>query len=230
MNTSKGVFIMAKSKHRIEIGEKAWAEYQIERKRKKSRNYYKSTGQYTTSWRIRVKQKLLEYKGSRCEICGYSKDVPGAYDFHHLDPNTKEFGISSSKVLNFEKLKKEVDKCQLLCRNCHAEVHHKQNQSYRQSLLHSNQNWLSTRLQEKACSVCGKYFQPSKSKHKFCGIECSTTSRRKVLNPPDRNTLLELMRAMTWQAIGQKYNVSGNAVKKWAKKMNITWEPYKAKR
>ena len=72
--------------------------------------------------RHRIKKQLVEYKGGRCIGCKYKKYV-GALQFHHLDPNEKDFQISGSHCRNFEKLKKEVDKCVLLCGNCHSEVH-----------------------------------------------------------------------------------------------------------
>jgi len=76
------------------------------------------------SWRKRTKLKLVEYKGGKCEMCGYDKFIQGL-EFHHLDPNEKDFTISG-KSWSFEKLKKEVDKCILVCSNCHIEVHYQQ--------------------------------------------------------------------------------------------------------
>ncbi len=72
-------------------------------------------------WRKRVKIKLIEYKGGKCEICGYDK-CPSALHFHHKDSNEKDFAISG-KSYSFERLKKEVDKCILVCSNCHSEIH-----------------------------------------------------------------------------------------------------------
>ena len=72
-------------------------------------------------WRKRVKQKLIEYKGGKCDFCGYDK-CNRSLQFHHLDPNEKDFSISG-KSLSFEKLKSEVDKCVLVCANCHCEIH-----------------------------------------------------------------------------------------------------------
>ena len=72
-------------------------------------------------WRKRTKIKLIEYKGGRCEICGYDKCMR-ALSFHHKNPNEKDFSISG-KSLSFEKLRGEVDKCMLVCSNCHSEIH-----------------------------------------------------------------------------------------------------------
>jgi hypothetical protein len=68
------------------------------------------------------KQKLIEYKGGKCLHCGYNKNQK-ALSFHHLNPKEKDFEISSKHCLSFERLKQEVDKCILLCLNCHAETH-----------------------------------------------------------------------------------------------------------
>jgi len=68
-------------------------------------------------------QKARAYKGGKCMVCGYKK-CGRALAFHHVDPNTKSFGISARGITrSWEKVKKELDKCVLLCANCHAEVH-----------------------------------------------------------------------------------------------------------
>jgi len=72
-------------------------------------------------WRKRTKKKLIEYKGGKCELCGYNK-CDSALQFHHKDPTEKDFSISG-KSLSFDRLKEEVDKCMLVCSNCHAEIH-----------------------------------------------------------------------------------------------------------
>jgi predicted HNH restriction endonuclease len=70
-----------------------------------------------------LKQKCVEYKGGKCEKCGYDK-YNGALDFHHIDPNEKDFTISHVKAYSFDdKIKKELDKCILVCSNCHREIH-----------------------------------------------------------------------------------------------------------
>lgn len=88
-------------------------EYNIKRKQDKVRNVIK--------WRQDKKEKLVEYKGGCCQNCGYKKSI-GALEFHHIDPKGKDFTISS-KSYAYERLKKEVDKCVLVCSNCHIEIH-----------------------------------------------------------------------------------------------------------
>ena len=73
--------------------------------------------------RHKLKQMSVEYKGGKCKECGFSGH-PACYDFHHIDPNEKDFGISSKGyTLKWEKVKTELDKCILLCANCHRLKH-----------------------------------------------------------------------------------------------------------
>lgn len=71
------------------------------------------------------KQQCLDYKGGNgCERCGYNKSNV-ALDFHHRDSTTKDFAISRFKLYKFiDSVKEELDKCDVLCSNCHREVHH----------------------------------------------------------------------------------------------------------
>ena len=64
--------------------------------------------------------KAIEYKGGKCESCGYSK-YSGALEFHHLDPTQKD--PTGLRAFSLKRLFAEVDKCTLLCSNCHREEH-----------------------------------------------------------------------------------------------------------
>jgi hypothetical protein len=73
--------------------------------------------------RRKIKQLSIEYKGGGCERCGYNK-CSRALEFHHLDPSEKDFGIGhKGYTRSWEKVKKELDKCIMVCANCHAEIH-----------------------------------------------------------------------------------------------------------
>lgn len=90
-----------------------------------SKNDNKGRGQTITSIRRAIKQVLVDYKGNKCSICGYSKNL-AALQFHHLDPDQKDFDISTEVTLNdfsIDNYYKEIDKCILVCANCHAELH-----------------------------------------------------------------------------------------------------------
>lgn len=81
----------------------------------------KKSGSHVISWRQRTKLRAITHKGGACQICGYNKSVR-ALQFHHLKPGEKDFNISSASK-SWQSIKKELDKCILLCSNCHAEVH-----------------------------------------------------------------------------------------------------------
>lgn len=72
--------------------------------------------------RFAVKERCLEYKGGKCERCGYDK-CKRALCFHHVDSQKKEFTIAKAHCRKWEDLKAELDKCILVCSNCHMEIH-----------------------------------------------------------------------------------------------------------
>jgi hypothetical protein len=68
-----------------------------------------------------AKSQAVEYKGGKCIKCGYNKCI-NALEFHHRDPKTKDTSVNAIRR-SFNSMKKELDKCDLLCANCHREVH-----------------------------------------------------------------------------------------------------------
>lgn len=71
----------------------------------------------------RLKLLAVAYLGSCCKLCGYNKCI-AALDFHHTDPSEKDFSISDNfKHRSFEVIRPELDKCILVCSNCHRELH-----------------------------------------------------------------------------------------------------------
>lgn len=75
-------------------------------------------------WRERTKARLVEAMGGKCVCCGYNR-CNRALEFHHRNPNEKEFGIGNilSSVISWARIITEVKKCVLVCNNCHAEIH-----------------------------------------------------------------------------------------------------------
>lgn len=72
--------------------------------------------------RHKVKQRAVTLKGGKCIVCGYDKCIE-ALHFHHRDPLQKEFQISSPNFNKWDDVVNELEKCDLLCSNCHAELH-----------------------------------------------------------------------------------------------------------
>lgn len=70
--------------------------------------------------RFRLKEKSVEYLGGKCSKCGYNRCII-ALEFHHKDPSKKSFTISGKHCLSWQRIREELDKCVLLCANCHRE-------------------------------------------------------------------------------------------------------------
>lgn len=73
----------------------------------------------------RHKLTLITELGKKCSICGYNKNS-AALEFHHTAPEHKDFSISNTKTTNLDKIRKEMEKCILVCSNCHKEIHYPQ--------------------------------------------------------------------------------------------------------
>ena len=90
-----------------------------------SAKYYqdnKSSIMFNSRQRIRlVKIQCVQYLGGSCILCGYSRCM-AALEFHHVNPASKLYEIGKRPSLSLEKQKPELDKCVLLCANCHREV------------------------------------------------------------------------------------------------------------
>lgn len=73
--------------------------------------------------RKKIRKMVVEYLGGKCQVCGYNRCI-AALDFHHLDESKKKFGLSQRGMTrSWVKTRKELDKCVLLCSNCHRELH-----------------------------------------------------------------------------------------------------------
>ena len=74
-----------------------------------------------------IKKWAVEYKGGKCCKCGYNKCLD-ALDLHHLNPTEKDFNLSDRNLsLDWNEITPELDKCILVCANCHREIHAEEN-------------------------------------------------------------------------------------------------------
>lgn len=72
--------------------------------------------------RVRNKIKGIDLLGGRCVKCGF-RGHPAAFEFHHKDPSQKEFNFGNMANKAWKTLENELDKCELLCSNCHRMEH-----------------------------------------------------------------------------------------------------------
>ena len=200
--------------------------------------------------RIRLKEKLVEYKGGKCEICGYDKCIT-ALEFHHLNPEEKKFGIGNNDILSFERNKQEADKCILVCANCHREIHYRESllkqkeveekeKEIFKEILQNRNKYGNIKIKDsyKYLSDAGilediknnisrkeifkKYHINNRTFKKFLEENNIKYSKRKIVpNKPNKEELIELLKTNSKSSIGRMFGVSYNAVAKWCKNFDI---------
>lgn len=84
----------------------------------------KGTYQYQIDRALSRKIQAIKDKGGKCSTCGYNKNLSSLV-FHHLDPTKKDIHLDARTLANnsIDIINKELDKCILLCHNCHHELH-----------------------------------------------------------------------------------------------------------
>jgi DNA-binding protein Fis len=195
-----------------------------------NRGYYRCTKcrmDAVSRKRKQLKRDLVEYKGGKCEKCGYNKCV-AAMDFHHKDPKEKDFGLSGNgNTQSWKKLKKEADKCLLLCANCHRELHEELNgfKDKRQNIITKKYKTITkesapSRIKEKKkynnCTTCGL----ETYNKKYCSDKCSKLAKRKV-DRPSKEQLIEILKNNNWTKTAKMFGVTDNAVRKWVKQYGM---------
>lgn len=185
--------------------------------------------QRVTECRRKRKLDLMYIHGNKCAICGYNK-TPRALQFHHINPEQKSFGISNGNTRNWEASVKESRKCILVCSNCHAEIHDglinkKLETSLNEELLREinevkgyevDNNSFIKKDKKYYCQDCGKEI----TKGALYCMECRGKHSR-VSERPDRNELKHLIRTLPFTKIGEIFNVSDNAIRKWCDAYNL---------
>lgn len=78
-------------------------------------DYSKTKQKHNKEWFNEFKSTL------KCTQCG--ENHPAVLDFHHVDPNTKDKNVSDMMKFSIKKIKEEVNKCIVLCSNCHRKLH-----------------------------------------------------------------------------------------------------------
>jgi hypothetical protein len=98
--------------------------FYIRKKSKKESSYCIKCSKEQVLVRTRaLKKEMVDYKGGSCAYCGYNKCL-SALEFHHIDTGSKKFSLASvRKTKATKEIFDELDKCILLCANCHREIH-----------------------------------------------------------------------------------------------------------
>lgn len=107
----------------------------------------------------KLKQRAIYQKGGKCLCCGYNKTI-SALTFHHIERSSKEFNLQSDILRSkpWDTVQKELEKCELLCLNCHmekeAEYDHKEQRTMQHTRGLKRKSMIVHSLGGK-CSVCG---------------------------------------------------------------------------
>lgn len=135
-----------------------------------------------SAWRRRIKERAIAYLGGKCIKCGYDR-CADAMDFHHRDPTIKEFRIGQYAG-GWKILKRELDKCDLLCANCHREVHYELKSLEVEEYRKAHPRKERPKRVVVRCGQCGKTKEvpPCKIKRStmfFCNRKCKGLFARK---------------------------------------------------
>ena len=156
----------------------------------------------STYHRANLKRRLYAegVKERRCELCGQDEEWNGARMSLILDHVN---GVHDDNRL---------ENLQIVCPNCAATL-----------ATHCGRNKpLRPRVD---CAHCGEGFYPSTDAQRYCSRACGIhhpasrdphPERRKVERPPYDQLMAEL-EASNYSAVGRKYGVSDNAVRKWVR-------------
>ena len=162
--------------------------------------------------KLRGLKRKYEYvikRGGKCECCGYNKNL-AVLEFHHINPDEKEFQIDLRAFSNhsLEKLEKELEKCELLCANCHREHHNPE-------LIMENVPEIIKDAQDKksfsnqkeygqVCPICGKKFPKTTGK-----IYCSEECRWKAKGYPSIEEVNEQYELLgNWEKVAQHFGLT----------------------
>lgn len=171
------------------------------------------------------KQRIVYAMGGQCALCGYNKNIQ-ALEMHHINPDEKEFTFSKTQEYhNWEELSKEMQKCVLLCANCHREVHYPQD---------GEEFNLQSSYDEEKSNEIADIIKKEKEKTEYFCIDCGKKISRKALRcqkcaelhnrtveRPDRELFKKEIREQPFTVIGRKYGVSDNAIRKWCDRYNL---------
>ena len=166
-----------------------------------------------------MKHRAVLYKGGKCSICGYDK-CEEALEFHHINPEEKEFTISKKYNLSWNKIQQELDKCIMLCSVCHKEIHAKN-----RIPLQEYQKWITP---QQDIIVKAKIKKDTKESEYQSLIETYNSTKENIINSHvsrRKTTRLSYDQFKkefeelnhNYSAMGRKYGVCDNTIRKWIK-------------
>lgn len=166
------------------------------------------------------KLELIKLKGGKCERCGYDKNI-AALEFHHLDPSTKSFQLDSRHLSNTtrEKILEELDKCILVCSNCHRELHnpHFDNENIDNLLTEMEAKHVSVFSKPRSkrklvCKHCGKEFDYVTGKL-YCSKECRDADINKKY-PSYVEIVEKYNEVKSWEKVAKHFGITKKIIQR----------------
>lgn len=183
-----------------------------------------SSYKYGKRWRAKTKEWLVEYAGGSCQSCGYAK-YRGNLAFHHISDKVDRLSELVRQTASWGRILSEVQKCVLVCHNCHGEIHaglipcpdiDYEARRARLSKLESSRP-IPKSNRKRPCSWCKKMT----SSASYCSGSCSSAARYGV-QWPDDSELARLVLSLPISTIAKQIGVSDKAVSKRCKQRNIS--------
>jgi len=170
------------------------------------------------AWRRRTKKKLIKIFDDRCYVCK-RRFNPVAYDFHHVDPKTKQYTISAimSSIKSLDTIMAEAKKCIMVCASCHRQIHTGQipigcRMPFEKAIMVTMAAWKTQKKKDYGnCPICNSKLRGQK---KYCSLKCSAKGRRKTTRPPE-NELKALVKENGYEGTGRILGVSGRSIRNW---------------
>lgn len=171
------------------------------------------------NWRKKAREYLAIAFGGKCTICGYDKTI-SALDYHHINPQDKDSALSVAMRNGYawHKIIVEARKCTILCCRCHREIHAGVTQLPKNYAKFNEEyvDIIKLKTKEFDLCICGEDKLKSLS---YCSQDCYHNSKKRF--EVSKEELQILIDSSTYEAIGRKFNVSGNAIKKRCKSFKI---------
>lgn len=163
---------------------------------------------------LKRKLELIKLRGGKCEICGYNKNI-SVLEFHHVDPNEKELKLDIRHLSNsnLDKIEKELDKCILVCANCHREIHNPDLTIDNALKIVENEARNITSINNKSgrvCHICGKRFNKNKGEI-YCSKECRYSEKHWPLFD-DINRQYRILKS--WEKVAKHFGTTRRVIQK----------------
>lgn len=175
--------------------------------------------EHVKNWRKSTKERIVKAMGGGCQCCGYN-NCNSSLDLHHIDPTKKEFSFGKiiANPKSWAKIVLELQKCILVCRNCHGEIHAgvrvlpEVYSKFDEDFI----DYRPVKILTKECCVCGKKIP---DQNKTCSYKCKARLQYKI--NWDEFDLKFLLENYNYTQIGDIVGVSDVAVKKRAVKLGL---------